>query len=62
MFVYLSNNKSGHTTFPTFNIEVEIKQGRLLMLIQQMKVYPHTGEQVKDKPKYIMGSYCHYAD
>ena len=61
MFVYLSNNNSGHTTFPTFNIEVEPKQGRLLMFPPNW-CYPHIGEQVKDKPKYIMGSYCHYAE
>ena len=61
MFVYLSNNETGHTRFPTFNVSVKPKQGRLLMFPPNW-CYPHIGEKVKNKPKYIMGSYCHYAD
>ena len=61
LFVHLSNNDSGHTTFPDRDIKVQPKQGRLLMFPPNW-CYPHTGERVTDKPKYILGSYGHYAD
>ena len=61
LFVYLSNNDSGHTSFPDRDIKVQPKQGRLLMFPPNW-CYPHVGEKVTDKPKYILGSYGHYAD
>ena len=53
LFVYLSNNDSGHTSFPDRDIKVQPKQGRLLMFPPNW-CYPHVGEKVTDKPKYII--------
>ena len=59
MFVYLSDNESGYTTFPNRGISVQPKKGRLLMFPPNW-CYPHIGEKVTDKPKYIIGNYCRY--
>ena len=58
MFIYLTDNESGHTSFPTRDIKIQPKKGRLLMFPPNW-CYPHVGEKVTDKPKYIIGSYCH---
>ena len=59
MFVYLSDNESGHTSFPNRDIKIQPKKGRLLMFPPNW-CYPHVGEKVFDKPKYILGTYCEY--
>ena len=57
-FIYLTDNDSGHTSFPDRDIKIQPKKGRLLMFPPNW-CYPHVGEKVTDKPKYILGSYCH---
>ena len=59
MFIYLTDNDSGYTSFSTRDIKIQPKKGRLLMFPPNW-CYPHAGEKVTDKPKYIIGSYCHY--
>ena len=58
MFIYLTDNESGHTSFPTRDIKIQPKKGRLLMFPPNF-CYPHIGEKVIDKPKYILGNYAH---
>jgi len=59
-FVYLTDNESeGQTTFPDLGVSVEPKVGRILVF-PPLWMYPHAGMPVKDKPKYIIGTYCHY--
>ena len=57
-FIYLTDNESGHTSFPDRDIKIQPKKGRLLMFPPTW-CYPHVGEKVTDNPKYIIGSYCH---
>ena len=57
MFIYLTDNDSGHTSFPDRDIKIQPKKGRLLMFPPNW-CYPHRGEKVFDKPKYILSSYC----
>ena len=57
-FIYLTDNDSGHTSFPTRDIKIQPKKGKLLMFPPNF-CYPHIGEKVTDKPKYIIGNYCH---
>ena len=57
-FIYLTDNESGHTSFPTRDIKIQPKKGKLLMFPPNF-CYPHIGEKVTDKPKYIIGNYCH---
>jgi len=59
MFIYLTDNNSGYTSFPTRDIRIQPKKGRLLMFPPNW-CYPHAGEKVTDKPKYIIGTYCRY--
>ena len=59
MFIYLTDNDSGHTSFPDRDIRIQPKKGRLLMFPPNW-CYPHAGEKVTDKSKYILSSYCHY--
>ena len=59
MFIYLTDNESGHTSFPTRDIKIQPKKGRLLMFPPNW-CYPHVGEKVTDEPKYIIGTYCDY--
>ena len=40
-------------------IKIQPKKGRLLMFPPNWS-YPHIGEKVFDKPKYILGTYCEY--
>ena len=58
MFIYLTDNDSGYTSFPTRDIRIQPKKGRLLMFPPNF-CYPHIGEKVTDKPKYILGNYAH---
>ena len=57
-FIYLTDNELGHTSFPTRDIKIQPKKGKLLMFPPNF-CYPHIGEKVTDKPKYIIGNYCH---
>ena len=59
MFIYLTDNDSGYTSFPTRDIRIQPKKGRLLMFPPNW-CYPHAGEKVTDNPKYIIGTYCRY--
>ena len=59
LFVYLSNNDSGHTSFPDRDIKVQPKQGRLLMFPPMWPWY-HAGKKPMSQNKYILHSYCHY--
>ena len=59
MFIYLTDNDSGYTSFSTRDIRIQPKKGRLLMFPPNW-CYPHAGEKVTDKPKYIIGTYCRY--
>jgi len=59
MFIYLTDNNSGYTSFPTRDIKIQPKKGRLLMFPPNW-CYPHVGEKVTDEPKYIIGTYCDY--
>ena len=57
-FIYLTDNELGHTSFPTRDIKIQPKKGKLLMFPPNF-CYPHIGEKVNDKPKYIIGNYAH---
>mgnify|MGYP001167729636 FL=1 len=59
-FLYLDDNKMGHTTFPQMDISVQPKAGRMLMF-PPMWTHLHAGTKPIEKPKYIIGSYLHYA-
>jgi len=58
-FLYLDDNKGGHTEFPQFNISVPPVTGRMLMF-PPLWTHLHAGRKPIDKPKYIIGSYLHY--
>lgn len=58
-FLYLDNNKGGHTDFPQMDISVSPEAGRMLMF-PPMWTHLHAGRKPIDKPKYIIGSYLHY--
>jgi hypothetical protein len=58
-FLYLDDNKGGHTEFPQFNISVPPATGRMLMF-PPLWTHLHAGRKPIDKPKYIIGSYLHY--
>lgn len=62
MFWYLNDvNEGGETVFTDpMNISVQAKTGRVLMF-PPMWMYPHAGIAPKSNPKYIIGSYLHYA-
>ena len=57
-FIYLTDNDSGYTSFSNRDIKIQPKKGRLLMFPPNF-CYPHIGEKVIDKPKYILGNYAH---
>ena len=59
MFLYLANNKNGKTIFPNLDIEIECKQGSLLMF-PPMWPWLHAGQKPTRTSKYIMQSYLHY--
>ena len=58
-FLYLDDNKGGHTEFPQSNVSVQPQTGRMLMF-PPMWTHLHAGRKPIDKPKYIIGSYLHY--
>jgi len=57
-FIYLTDNDSGYTSFSNRDIKIQPKKGRLLMFPPNF-CYPHIGEKVTDKSKYILGNYAH---
>ena len=59
MFVYMADNKKGKTIFPNLDIEIECKQGSLLMF-PPMWPWLHAGQKPSRVSKYIMQSYLHY--
>ena len=61
-FFYLNDtdDESGCTEFPHFNLRVVPKTNRMLVF-PPMWTYLHAGRKVTGKtPKYTMGSYLHY--
>ena len=58
-FLYLKDNKGGHTSFPEYDLKVEPKAGRLLMF-PPLWTHKHIGHKPIEEPKYIIGSYLHY--
>lgn len=62
MFWYLNDvEKGGETVFTSpLNASVAPKKGRVLMF-PPMWMYPHAGAAPISNPKYIIGSYLHYA-
>jgi|TARA_B100001996_G_scaffold67716_1_gene49341 hypothetical protein len=61
MFLYLANNKKGKTIFPNLDVEIECKQGSLLMF-PPMWPWLHAGQKPARISKYIMQSYLHYVN
>tara|TARA_Y100000741_G_scaffold210619_1_gene160414 strand:+ start:608 stop:1147 length:540 start_codon:yes stop_codon:yes gene_type:complete len=59
MFLYLADNKKGKTIFPNLDVEIECKQGSLLMF-PPMWPWLHAGQKPARTSKYIMQSYLHY--
>lgn len=57
MLFYLNDN-DGYTDFPTKNIRVEPKKGRVVVFPPTWE-YPHLGNKPSTE-KYIMSSYLHY--
>jgi len=60
-FLYLDDNKGGHTSFPLENKASPCAKGSLLMF-PPMWPWLHAGTKPIDKPKYIIGSYLHYVN
>lgn len=59
-FFYLNDvEDGGETEFPTLNISVKPKAGRLL-IFPPLWMFPHAGMIPVSNPKYILGSYLHY--
>ena len=59
MFLYLADNEKGKTMFPNHDIEIECKQGSILMFTP-MWPWLHAGQKPARTSKYIMQSYLHY--
>ena len=59
MFLYMADNKKAKTIFPNLDIEIECKQGSLLMF-PPMWPWLHAGQKPTRTSKYIMQSYLHY--
>ena len=60
MFLYLDDNEEGMTEFPDFKIAIKPKAGRMV-IFPPMWNYLHEAKKAISKPKYIIGSYLHYA-
>jgi len=60
MFLYLNDNEGGLTEFPEYDTMIQPKAGSLLMF-PPMWTHKHIGHKPVGKPKYIIGSYLHYA-
>ena len=59
-FLYLNTIRSGgETNFPKIGYSVNPVEGRIL-IFPSLWLYRHAGNPVKDKAKYILGSYLHY--
>ena len=58
-FMYLDDNKEGHTSFPQLDLKIPCVKGSLL-IFPPLWLWLHSGEKPVDKPKYILGSYLHY--
>jgi|TARA_B110000503_G_C7136885_1_gene409203 hypothetical protein len=59
-FLYLNDNEGGNTEFPQFRINIKPACGKMLMF-PPMWTHLHAGRKPIDEPKYIIGSYLHYA-
>ena len=59
-FLYLNNNTGGLTEFPEYDTMITPKAGRLLMF-PPLWTHKHIGHKPLEQPKYIVGSYLHYA-
>ena len=59
MFCYLSDCEGGETSFPTLDINVQPKAGRVLMF-PPLWMFPHAAKPPVGSNKYIMGTYLHY--
>ena len=59
-FLYLDDNDGGSTTFSKYGVNSECKKASLLMF-PPLWPWSHAGEKPINKPKYILGSYLHYA-
>ena len=59
-FLYLNDNEGGETIFPDYDIKVQPKAGRMLMFPPNW-TYKHKANKPINQPKYILGSYLHYA-
>ncbi len=59
-FLYLDDNEKGTTTFSNMNYTSECTKGSLLMF-PPLWPWLHAGQKPIKKPKYILGSYLHYA-
>lgn len=59
-FFYLNDvEEGGETVFPTLNISIKPKTGRLL-IFPPLWMFPHSGMIPISNNKYILGSYLHY--
>ena len=59
-FLYLNDNEGGETMFPDYDIKVQPKAGRMLMFPPNW-THKHKANKPINQPKYILGSYLHYA-
>ena len=59
MVTFIYDNKKGKTIFPNLDVEIECKQGSLLMF-PPMWPWLHAGQKPSRVSKYIMQSYLHY--
>ena len=59
-FLYLNNNTGGLTSFPEYDRMITPKAGKLLMF-PPLWTHKHIGHKPLEQPKYIVGSYLHYA-
>lgn len=59
MFCYLSDCDGGETVFPTIDLEIKPKAGRVLMF-PPLWLFPHVAKPPIGSSKYIMGTYLHY--
>jgi prolyl 4-hydroxylase len=59
-FFYLNDvEDGGETVFPTLDISIKPKAGRLL-IFPPLWMFPHSGMMPVSNSKYIIGSYLHY--
>lgn len=59
-FFYLNDvEEGGETVFPTLDISIKPKTGRLLVF-PPLWMFPHSGMMPISNNKYILGSYLHY--